>query len=87
MLILLCRELVQQQAATAAKHERQAALAHDQFISRETQLQNDLIQAQTAAQSQIERVQLRAEADGADYKASINRLEVDLIKVSFPWWN
>ncbi|GAB0137200.1 hypothetical protein EsDP_00005476 [Epichloe bromicola] len=74
------RELVQQQAATAAKHERQAALAHDQFASRETQLQNALIQAQKAAQSQIERVQLRAEAEGADYKASINRLEVDLIK-------
>ncbi|KAG6042144.1 hypothetical protein E4U41_004948 [Claviceps citrina] len=76
------RKLLQQQAATEAEHKRQASLAQAQFASRETQLQNDLIQAQKAATSEIERVQLRAEAEQADLKASINRLEVDLMKAS-----
>ncbi|KAG5985116.1 hypothetical protein E4U55_001365 [Claviceps digitariae] len=76
------RKMLQQQVAIEQEHRRQAALAEAQITARETKFQKDLIQAQKAALSEIERVQLRAEAEEADLKASINRLEVDLMKAS-----
>jgi len=74
--------MLQQQVAIEEEKKRQAAAAQAQMNARETKFQSDLIQAQKAALSEVERVQLRAEAEEADLKASINRLEVDLIKVS-----
>ncbi|KAG5952261.1 hypothetical protein E4U58_000862 [Claviceps cyperi] len=76
------RQLLQQQAAMDEEQKRQASLAQAQVIARETKLQKDLMDAQKAAQSEIERVQFRAEAEEANLKASINRLEVDLMKAS-----
>lgn len=75
--------MLQQQVATEQEQRRQAALVDAQITARETKFQKDLIQAQKAALSEIERIQLRADAEEADLKASINRLEVDLMKVSF----
>ncbi|KAG5953468.1 hypothetical protein E4U53_005460 [Claviceps sorghi] len=76
------RKLHQQHVAMEQEQKRQAALAQAQITARESKFQQDLIQAQKAALSEIERVQLRAEAEEADLKASINRLEVDLMKAS-----
>lgn len=46
------------------------------------QFQNQLEQARKAAEGEAEKLQRRTEAEKADLKATISRLEVDLIKVS-----
>ncbi|KAK2603929.1 Vesicle-mediated ER to Golgi transport protein [Conoideocrella luteorostrata] len=74
------RDLAQQQSAKELDQERQIASVRAQIASKENQHQNELMQAQKTTKSEIERIQLRADADAADLKASINRLEVDLIK-------
>ncbi|KAG6018356.1 hypothetical protein E4U43_002755 [Claviceps pusilla] len=76
------RTMLQQQVATEQEQRRQAALVDAQITARETKFQKELIQAQKAALSEIERIQLRADAEEADLKASINRLEIDLMKAS-----
>ncbi|KAG6001212.1 hypothetical protein E4U21_004611 [Claviceps maximensis] len=76
------RKMLQQQATMEQEHQRQTVSAQGQIKAREMKFQSDLIQAQKTALSEIERVQLRAEAEEADLKASINRLEVDLMKAS-----
>lgn len=51
------------------------------------QFQNQLEQARKAAEGEAEKLQRRTEAEKADFKATISRLEVDLIKVSSaPLW-
>lgn len=76
------RTLSQEQSAKEADHEREIVLVRAQLAARESQLQTDLAQAQKSAHSEVERVRLRADAEAADLKASVNRLEVDLMKVS-----
>lgn len=71
---------MQQQNARDVEHQRQLGLAQGQIASRDSQL-DDLARAQRAAESEVQRVRLRADAEIADLKASINRLEIDLIKV------
>lgn len=75
------RLLSLQQTGKDADYERHIATVKAQFASSEIQHKNELSQAQEAARSEVERIQLRAEAEAANLKASINRLEVDLIKV------
>ncbi|QUC23192.1 uncharacterized protein UV8b_07433 [Ustilaginoidea virens] len=74
------RLLSLQQTGKDADYERHIATVKAQFASSEIQHKNELSQAQEAARSEVERIQLRAEAEAANLKASINRLEVDLIK-------
>ncbi|OLN95381.1 Intracellular protein transport protein USO1 [Colletotrichum chlorophyti] len=63
------------------KQLEQAQLsAMAQVASHQEELRKQLEQARTSAESDAERVRHRAEADMADLKATISRLEVDLIK-------
>lgn len=73
--------LAQEQSAKDADQGRHIASVRAQLEARESQFQNDLDQAQKSSHSEVERVKLRADAEAADLKASINRLEVDLMKV------
>jgi uncharacterized protein involved in exopolysaccharide biosynthesis len=73
--------LAQERSAKEAELNRNIASVRAQLVSRESQFQQELLQAQQSVRSEIERVKLRADAEVADLKASINRLEVDLMKV------
>lgn len=53
-----------------------------ELAAKEAGYQKDLAQARKTAQAETDRAQLRAEAETADLRATISRLEVDLIKVS-----
>lgn len=75
------RRLAQEHSAKLADQERHIASFQAQLAAREAKYQNELLQAQQSAHSEVERVRLRADAEVADLKASMNRLEVDLIKV------
>lgn len=75
------RTIAQEQSAKEADLERRIESTRAQFAVKETQYQNELAQVKKSANSEAERVKLRAEAEAADLKASINRLEVDLMKV------
>ncbi|TWU78936.1 hypothetical protein ED733_007999 [Metarhizium rileyi] len=76
------RMLAQEYSTKEADKERHIASMRAQLSARETQHQNELAQAQQSAHSEIERVRLRTDTEVADLKASINRLEVDLMKAS-----
>ncbi|KJK86957.1 hypothetical protein H633G_09202 [Metarhizium anisopliae BRIP 53284] len=76
------RRLAQEHSAKLADQERHIASFQAQLAAREAKYQNELRQAQQSAHSEVERVRLRADAEVADLKASMNRLEVDIIKAN-----
>lgn len=70
-----------QGAAKVAEQERRVSSMQADFTSREATHETNLAQARKVAQAEMERAQLRSEAEAADLRASISRLEVDLMKV------
>ena len=53
-----------------------------ELAAKDADHQHDLTQVRKTAQAETDRAQLRIEAETADLRATISRLEVDLIKVS-----
>ncbi|KAL2018059.1 hypothetical protein VTK56DRAFT_1325 [Thermocarpiscus australiensis] len=88
----LTRQLAHEQAehqrarAEAARletaHEREAAALRAEHFAREEELQRQGAAARKAAEQEAERAARRAEADRADLRATISRLEVDLMKAN-----
>ncbi|UNI19727.1 Type I protein arginine methyltransferase [Purpureocillium takamizusanense] len=76
------RTIQSQEAAKVSERDRRILSMQADLTSREAAHERSLVQARKAAQAEIERVQLRAEADAADLRASISRLEVDLMKTN-----
>lgn len=58
---------------------RQAKMTQQRF---EDDHSRQLEQAQRQAKADAERIRMRSEAEVADFRATISRLEVDLMKVS-----
>ncbi|KAK2041139.1 hypothetical protein LZ31DRAFT_473051 [Colletotrichum somersetense] len=71
---------LEQELKTQADQAERAAKI--QAASQQEEHRKQLEQARRAAESDADRVRHRAEADMADLKATISRLEVDLMKVS-----
>ncbi|POR33297.1 Ribosomal protein arginine N-methyltransferase rmt3 [Tolypocladium paradoxum] len=63
-------------------HETELRALQSQQSAKEADYQKNLAQARKTAQAETDRAQLRTEAEAADLRATISRLEVDLIKVS-----
>ncbi|KHN99274.1 Vesicle tethering protein p115-like protein [Metarhizium album ARSEF 1941] len=76
------RKLAQEHLEKAADQERRTASVQAQLTAREIQHQTELVHAQQSAGSEVERVRLRADAELADLKASMNRLEANKSKAS-----
>lgn len=72
-------------AAKDAELEKQAAQLRKQLDAKETEHEQKLAQVRKTAEAEAERLQRRTEAEVADFKATISRLEVDLLKVSSFW--
>lgn len=86
-MILIGNSNLQTQLATKDnEHRKQIAQLQSQQTSREGDFQKQLTQARKAAEAEAERVQRRKEAETADLKATISRLEVDLMKVRDGWY-
>ncbi|KAL3960488.1 hypothetical protein ACCO45_005605 [Purpureocillium lilacinum] len=76
------RAIQSQGAAKVAEQERRVSSMQADFTSREATHETNLAQARKVAQAEMERAQLRSEAEAADLRASISRLEVDLMKAN-----
>ena len=70
-------------AAKDAELEKQAAQLQEQWKAKETEHEQKVAQVRKNAETEAERLQRRTEAEVADLKATISRLEVDLLKVSY----
>lgn len=64
------------------EYQKQIARVQAQQAAKEAHHLKQLAQAHEAAGSEAKRLQQQAEAEISDLKATISRLEVDLIKVS-----
>ncbi|KAJ3462743.1 hypothetical protein MRS44_007529 [Fusarium solani] len=69
-----------QQAARDGDHQKQLAQLKAQQTAMENEHQKQLAQARKAAEADAERIQRRTDAEIADLKATISRLEVDIMK-------
>jgi len=63
-------------------HEQELVTVRREHRSKEEQLQKQIDSVRKAAESDAERVRRRSEAEKADLKATISRLEVDLMKAN-----
>lgn len=70
-----------QLADKASEADKAAARLQEQIKAKESELEERLKQAKKNAESEAERLQRRTDAETADLKATISRLEVDLMKV------
>ncbi|KAM5380419.1 hypothetical protein ACJZ2D_003521 [Fusarium nematophilum] len=73
-------QLQAQQAARDNEHQKQIAQLQAKQTAQEADHQKQLAQARKAAEADAERIQRRTDAEMADLKATISRLEVDLMK-------
>ncbi|KAI5928236.1 p115 like vesicle tethering protein [Camillea tinctor] len=69
-------EAVQQEAAAAAES------IHAEYRAKESEMQRQLEYVRKATEAETARVQRRSEAEMADLRATISRLEVDLMKAN-----
>jgi intracellular protein transport protein USO1 len=71
------------QAKKAAEAETKAQSDHwqKQLVAKEAEFQKQLAELRKSTSADTERIQRRTEAEIADLKATISRLEVDLMKV------
>ncbi|KAJ6441696.1 Ribosomal protein arginine N-methyltransferase rmt3 [Purpureocillium lavendulum] len=74
------RTMQDREAASITEQERRVSSMQAQLTSREAAHESNLAEAQKAARAEIERARLRSEAELADLRASISRLEVDLMR-------
>jgi intracellular protein transport protein USO1 len=63
------------------RHEQELSSLRAEYGHREQEMRRQLEQVRKAGELEFERLQRRAEADMADLKATISRLEVDIMKV------
>ena len=71
-------------ANKTSEADKVTAKLQDQLKAKDAEHEKALAQAKKDAQAEAERLQRRTEAETADLKATISRLEVDLMKVRFP---
>ena len=62
-------------------HRKQIAQLQSQQSSKDIEHQKQLVHARKAAEAEAERLHRRKDAEMADLRATISRLEVDLLKV------
>ncbi|KAK7398750.1 Vesicle-mediated ER to Golgi transport protein [Neonectria punicea] len=74
------RKLQTQLASKENDHRKQLAQLQTQQTAKEGEFQKQLVQARKAAEAEAERVQRRKDAEMADLRATIGRLEVDVLK-------
>lgn len=75
------------QAQLASKendHRKQIAQLQTQQTAKDSEHQKQLVQVRKGAEAEAERVQRRKDAEMADLRATISRLEVDVLKVLSP---
>jgi hypothetical protein len=75
-------ELKKQLAAKDGELEKQAERLLGQLEAKDAEHEQKVTQVRKTAEAEAERLQRRTEAEVADLKATISRLEVDLMKVS-----
>ncbi|KAF7549994.1 hypothetical protein G7Z17_g6014 [Cylindrodendrum hubeiense] len=75
------RKLQAQLASKENDHRKQLAQLQTQQTTKDGEHQNQLVQARKTAEVEAERVQRRKDAEMADLRATISRLEVDVLKV------
>jgi cell division septum initiation protein DivIVA len=64
------------------QHQEELGKIEQQGLRKAEEAARELESIRRSAQSEAERLQRTAEADRADFKATISRLEVDLMRVS-----
>ncbi|KAL6412875.1 Intracellular protein transport protein USO1 [Ilyonectria robusta] len=74
------RKLQAQLASKENDHRRQIAQLQTQQTAKDSEHQKQLVQARKGAEAEAERVQRRKDAEMADLRATISRLEVDVLK-------
>lgn len=73
--------LQSQQAAKDNEYQKEIHNLRTQQATKEAENQKQLLQVRKMAEIENDRLQRRTEAEMADLKATISRLEVDLMKV------
>ncbi|KAF5019663.1 hypothetical protein F66182_8325 [Fusarium sp. NRRL 66182] len=73
-------QLQSQYSAKENEHQQEIAQLRAQQTAQQNDYQKQLEQARKAAQAEAEKIKRRADAEIADLKATISRLEVDLMK-------
>lgn len=68
-------------AAKEAEFEKQKTVLQGLIKAKEAECEKKLAEARQSAETEAERLRRRSEAEAADLKATISRLEVDLVKV------
>ncbi|KAK5997388.1 Intracellular protein transport protein USO1 [Cladobotryum mycophilum] len=74
--------LQNRQAEKDAEHETHLAKLQQQLMNNDAHHKAQLVQTQKIAEAEAERLQQRTEAEMADLRATISRLEVDLVKAT-----
>jgi hypothetical protein len=78
----LSNSKIQSQVASKENdHRKQIAQLQMQQSSKDNEHQKQLVHARKAAEAETERLHRRKDAEMADLRATISRLEVDLLKV------
>ena len=70
-----------QHTTKATEHQQELARLKSQMAAKDAEHEKQLTQTRKTVEADAERVQRRTQAEAADFKATISRLEVDLMKV------